>query len=163
MNTKLKTLDELVSITERAKRAGQRVVFANGCFDLVHVGHVRYLTSAKALGDVLVVGINDDAAVHRLKGAGRPLIPAADRAEVVAAMACVDYVTIFGESTADRLLAALQPHVHAKGTDYSEDTVPERATVAAYGGQVAIVGDPKDHSTKDLIAEIRRKALKRET
>jgi D-glycero-beta-D-manno-heptose 1-phosphate adenylyltransferase len=133
---------------------GKRLVLANGCFDLLHVGHVRYLHAARALGDALVVGLNSDASVRRLKGAGRPVMPAAERAELVAAVNGVDAVVIFEEDSADALIARLRPDVHAKGTDYTEQTVPERSTAASVGATVAIAGDPKSHSTKDLIATI---------
>jgi rfaE bifunctional protein nucleotidyltransferase chain/domain len=138
------------------RRAGRTVAFANGCFDLLHVGHVRYLQAAAAEGDVLVVAINDDRSVADLKGPGRPILPAADRAELVAALRGVDYVVTFAEPTVAPLLLALKPDVHCKGTDYTAETVPERETVRSYGGRVAIVGDPKDHSTRDLLARIRR-------
>ncbi|HEY7204954.1 MAG TPA: adenylyltransferase/cytidyltransferase family protein [Methylomirabilota bacterium] len=133
---------------------GKRLVLANGCFDLLHVGHVRYLRAARALGDALVVGLNSDASVRRLKGAGRPVMPAVERAELVAAVTGVDAVVIFEEDSADALIARLRPDVHAKGTDYTEQSVPERATVESMGATVAIAGDPKTHSTKDLIATI---------
>ena len=133
---------------------GKRLVLANGCFDLLHVGHVRYLRAARALGDALVVGLNSDASVRRLKGAGRPVMPAVERAELVAAVSGVDAVVIFEEDSADALIARLRPDVHAKGTDYTEQSVPERATVASVGARMAIAGDPKTHSTKDLIATI---------
>ena len=138
------------------RRAGRTVAFANGCFDLLHVGHVRYLQAAAAEADVLVVAINDDRSVTDLKGPGRPILTAADRAELVAALRGVDYVVIFSEPTVAPLLTALKPDVHCKGTDYTADTVPERETVRGYGGRVAIVGDPKDHSTRDLLARIAR-------
>jgi rfaE bifunctional protein nucleotidyltransferase chain/domain len=138
--------------TDRA--AGRRIVFANGCFDVLHVGHVRYLAGARAEGDRLVVAINDDASVRTLKGPGRPLLPAAARAELVAALRVVDYVVLFPETTVERLLRLLQPDVHCKGTDYTADTVPERAVVRSYGGRVSIVGDPKDHSTAAIITRI---------
>ena len=133
---------------------GKRLVLANGCFDLLHVGHVRYLRAARALGDALVVGLNSDATVRRLKGAGRPVMPAAERAELVAAVSGVDAVVIFEEDSADALIACLRPDVHAKGTDYTEQSVPERSTAQAVGATVAIAGDPKTHSTRDLIATI---------
>jgi rfaE bifunctional protein nucleotidyltransferase chain/domain len=136
------------------RAAGQTVAFANGCFDLLHVGHVRYLQSAAAEADRLIVAINDDESVRRLKGKGRPILAAAHRAELVAALRGVDYVVIFPEPTVGPLLQALKPDVHCKGTDYTADTVPERDVVKAYGGRVAIVGDPKDHSTRDLLARI---------
>ena len=139
----------------RADRAaGRSVAFANGCFDLLHVGHVRYLQSAAAEADRLIVAINDDESVRTLKGEGRPVLAAADRAELVAALRGVDYVVIFPEPTVGPLLEALKPDVHCKGTDYTLDTVPERDIVKGYGGRVAIVGDPKDHSTRDLLARI---------
>ena len=138
-----------------ARRAGRTVAFANGVFDLLHVGHVRYLEAAAAEADVLVVAINDDASVRALKGPGRPILPAADRAELVAALRAVGAVTIFSEPTVTPLLELLRPDVHCKGTDYTVENVPERATVAAYGGRTAIVGDPKDHSTRDLLRTLR--------
>jgi D-glycero-beta-D-manno-heptose 1-phosphate adenylyltransferase len=136
------------------RREGKRVVLANGCFDLLHVGHVRYLQSARSLGDALVVAVNGDASVRRLKGPGRPLIAAEERAELVGAIAGVDAVIVFDEDGADAVIARLRPDVHAKGTDYTEATVPERASVLAAGGRVAIAGDPKAHATRDLIAAI---------
>jgi rfaE bifunctional protein nucleotidyltransferase chain/domain len=142
-------------LAARLRAAGKRIVLANGCFDLLHVGHVRYLAAARALGDVLFVGINGDAAVTRLKGPGRPLMPADERVELLAALRPVDHVVVFEEDTADRLVALLRPDVHAKGTDYTERSVPEAASVQAVGGRVAIVGDPKEHATRDLIARIR--------
>jgi rfaE bifunctional protein nucleotidyltransferase chain/domain len=137
-----------------ARRQGKCVVFANGCFDILHAGHVRYLAGARALGDLLVVGVNSDRQVAGLKGPGRPIMPEAVRAEIVAALEAVDLVTIFDESTVEVLLLALKPDIHAKGTDYTEETVPEREVVRSYGGRVAIVGDPKDHSTSELIARL---------
>ncbi|MET0554368.1 MAG: adenylyltransferase/cytidyltransferase family protein [Vicinamibacteria bacterium] len=149
----------LEQVAERlaAPHAAPRVVaFANGCFDLLHVGHVRYLAGARACGDVLVVGVNGDASVRRLKGEGRPLLPAAERAQLVAALRSVDHVVVFDDDDVSRLLLALRPDVHCKGTDYTADTVPEREVVRSYGGRVAIVGDPKDHDTSRLIARLRR-------
>lgn len=148
------TPEEAGALAARLRAQGRRVVLANGCFDLLHVGHVRYLVAARALGDVLFVGLNSDAAVRRLKGPGRPLAPASERAEMLAALRAVDHVVVFDEDTADRLVALLRPAVHAKGTDYTHATVPEAASVRAAGGHVAIVGDPKDHATRDLIATI---------
>jgi rfaE bifunctional protein nucleotidyltransferase chain/domain len=147
---------ELVTRINAARRNGSRVVLANGCFDVLHVGHVRYLAGARELGDVLVVGVNSDAQVQRLKGAGRPILSAPERAELVDALEPVTYVTIFDEPTVAELLLALRPDVHAKGTDYTEDTVPERDVVRSYGGRVAIVGDPKDHSTSAILARLGR-------
>lgn len=146
--------DELVKRVAAARAAGARIVFANGCFDVLHVGHVRYLAGARELGDILVVGINSDEQVELQKGAGRPVLPASERAEIVAALEPVTYVTIFDEPTVEELLLALKPDVHAKGTDYTTDTVPERDVVRSYGGQVAIVGDPKDHSTSAIIERL---------
>lgn len=146
--------DQLVERVRADRAAGRSVAFANGCFDLLHVGHVRYLQSAAAEGDRLIVAINDDDSVRTLKGEGRPVLAAADRAELVAALRGVDYVVIFSEPTVGPLLEALKPDVHCKGTDYTPDTVPERDIVKRYGGRVAIVGDPKDHSTRDLLARI---------
>jgi rfaE bifunctional protein nucleotidyltransferase chain/domain len=152
------TPEEAGALAARLRVDGKRVVLANGCFDLLHVGHVRYLTAARALGDVLFVGLNSDAAVARLKGPGRPLMPAAERVELLAALRAVDHVVVFDEDTADRLVSLVRPHVHAKGTDYTAATVPEAASVQAAGGRVAIVGDPKDHATRDLIARIREQS-----
>ena len=146
--------EELVKRVAPAKASGARIVFANGCFDVLHVGHVRYLVGARALGDLLIVGINSDAQVALQKGSGRPVLPANERAEIVAALESVNYVTIFEEPTVEELLLALKPGVHAKGTDYTAETVPERDVVRSYGGQVAIVGDPKDHSTSAIIARL---------
>ena len=144
------------ALAARLRAQGKRVVLANGCFDLLHVGHVRYLAAARALGDVLFVGINADAAVRRLKGPGRPLMPAGERVELLAALRPVDHVVVFEEDTADRLVSLLRPDIHAKGTDYTEASVPEAASVRAAGGRVAIVGDPKDHGTRDVIAQIKK-------
>src|SRR5439155_2173887 len=148
------TLKEAGALSARLRAEGKRIVLANGCFDLLHVGHVRYLEAARALGDVLFVGINGDAAVARLKGAGRPLMPAAERTEVLAALRAVDHVVVFDEDTADALVAAVRPAIHAKGTDYTPESVPERDTLLAHGGRVVIVRDPKDHATRDAIQTI---------
>jgi D-glycero-beta-D-manno-heptose 1-phosphate adenylyltransferase len=151
---------EVVSRADLATRvaaeraAGRTITFANGGFDLLHVGHVRYLEGAAQEGDVLVVAVNDDASVRALKGDGRPVLAAEARAELVAALRCVDYVVIFSELTVGPLLEALRPDVHCKGTDYTVENVPERAIVKGYGGRTAIVGDPKDHSTRDLLARV---------
>jgi D-glycero-beta-D-manno-heptose 1-phosphate adenylyltransferase len=148
------TRDAVAARVRADRAAGLTIGLANGCFDLLHVGHVRYLQGAAAEADRLVVAINDDEVAGR-KGPGRPVLPAADRATLVAALRGVDYVLIFPEETVTPLLDLLRPDVHCKGTDYTADTVPERDTVRAYGGRVAIVGDPKDHSTRDLLARIR--------
>jgi rfaE bifunctional protein nucleotidyltransferase chain/domain len=144
--------NRLIARVAIERRRGARIVLANGCFDLLHVGHIRYLEAARRLGDILVVGINSDEQVKGLKGANRPLMPENERAEIVAALRFVDLVTIFGEPTVAELIRAIRPDVHAKGTDYTEETVPEREIVREYGGRTAIVGDPKDHSTTALIA-----------
>jgi rfaE bifunctional protein nucleotidyltransferase chain/domain len=154
-SSKIAPLAETRAAVERAHAAGRTVSFANGCFDLLHVGHVRYLQAARKEGDLLVVGINGDASVRRLKGEGRPVLPAPERALLVAALRCVDHVVVFEEDDVRRLLEELRPDVHCKGTDYTEDTVPERETVRAYGGRVAIVGDPKDHDTRALLQRLR--------
>ena len=138
----------------RDRAAGRTVAFANGCFDLLHVGHTRYLESAAAEADMLVVAVNDDESVRGLKGKGRPILAGTHRAELIAALRCVDYVVLFPEPTVGPLLEALRPDVHCKGTDYTLDSVPERDIVNAYGGRIAIVGDPKDHSTRDLLGRI---------
>ena len=145
---------DLVEAIVAERKRGRTIAFANGCFDLLHVGHARYLAAAAAEADVLVVAVNDDASVRRLKGDGRPIMSEAGRAELVGALRCVDYVVIFPEPTVGPLLEALHPDVHCKGTDYTVETVPERAIVQAYGGRTAIVGDPKDHSTRDLLSRI---------
>ena len=148
------TREQLVHRITSARASGARIVLANGCFDVLHVGHIRYLAGARQLGDVLVVGINSDEQVAIQKGPGRPILPAAERAEIVAALESVTYVTIFDEPTVEQLLLTLKPDVHAKGTDYTTESVPERDVVRSYGGQVAIVGDPKDHSTTEIIARL---------
>jgi rfaE bifunctional protein nucleotidyltransferase chain/domain len=145
---------QLVERVARDRAEGRTIAFANGCFDLVHVGHVRYLQAAAQQADRLIVAVNDDP-VAALKGPGRPIMPAADRAELIAALRGVDYVVIFPEPTVTPLLLLLRPDVHCKGTDYTAESVPERDTVRGYGGRIAIVGDPKDHSTRDLVARIR--------
>jgi rfaE bifunctional protein nucleotidyltransferase chain/domain len=148
-------LAELKSIIEDKKEQGKKVVFGNGCFDLLHVGHVRYLKGAKALGDVLIVAVNDDASVAGLGKRKRVVTPASERAEIIASLEGVDYVILFSEPNVESLLYALRPHIQAKGTDYTEESVPEGEIVRSYGGRVAIVGDPKDHSTRDLIRVIK--------
>jgi rfaE bifunctional protein nucleotidyltransferase chain/domain len=144
----------LIDAIARDRATGRTIALANGCFDLLHVGHVRYLQAAAKEADRLVVAVNDDRSTTALKGPGRPIIAAADRAELVAGLRGVDYVTIFSDSNVERLLALIKPDVHCKGTDYTIDTVPERAVVRAYGGRIAIVGDPKSHSTRDLVARL---------
>jgi D-glycero-beta-D-manno-heptose 1-phosphate adenylyltransferase len=148
------TRERLVGLVTEDRRRGRTIAFANGCFDLLHAGHVRYLQAAAAEADRLIVAVNDDVTAAT-KGPGRPILKAEERAELVAAVRGVDYVTIFSEPTVAPLLELLRPDVHCKGTDYTTESVPERATVLGYGGRIAIVGDPKDHSTRDLLARIR--------
>ena len=145
---------ELVEAVNADRAAGRTVAFANGCFDLLHVGHVRYLQGAVAEADRLIVAINSDRSVRGLRGANRPILPEADRAELVAALRGVSYVVVFDDPDVARLLLLLRPDVHCKGTDYTVDSVPERAIVQSYGGRTAIVGDPKNHNTRELIAKI---------
>jgi len=148
--------DELASLIHQLKRQGKKIVLTNGCFDLLHVGHIRYLTAAGREGDVLVVAVNNDTSMKKLKRAGRPIMPEDERVEILEALACIDYITLFSEERVDHLIRLLKPHVHAKGTDYTEENVPERETVLAYGGRIAIVGDAKSHSTSDLIRAVTR-------
>jgi D-glycero-beta-D-manno-heptose 1-phosphate adenylyltransferase len=149
--------NQLAKRIEELKKQEKKVIFANGCFDLLHVGHVRYLRGAKALGDVLVLAINSDASVRRLKGSERPLLPLEDRLGILSAFEMIDFITAFEEDTVSPLLLKLKPNVQVKGTDYTPDTIPEKDTVASFGGEVAVVGDPKDHASKNLIQEILRK------
>jgi rfaE bifunctional protein nucleotidyltransferase chain/domain len=152
---KVLTLEAAVASAAKARREGKTVAMANGVFDLLHVGHVRYLQAARGLADVLVVAVNSDASTRAYKGPGRPLVPEAERAELVAALSCVDVVTVFDAPDVRGVLRALQPDVHVKGTDYTEASVPERDVVLAYGGRVAIAGDPKDHSSTALLGKLR--------
>jgi rfaE bifunctional protein nucleotidyltransferase chain/domain len=154
---KVRDLQELKQIIENAKYSGQRVVFANGCFDLLHVGHVRYLKEAKALGDLLIVGLNSDESVRRLKGEGRPILNQNDRAELLSALECVDHIILFDDDTVDRLLVELKPHLHCKGSDYTPETVPEKETVKQYGGATSITGGQKVQSTRWLFEDIRKR------
>jgi rfaE bifunctional protein nucleotidyltransferase chain/domain len=153
---KVVSREELLDCLRADRGAGRSIALANGCFDVLHVGHVRYLEGAKAEADRLVVAMNDDDSVRKLKGPGRPILSAGDRAELVSALRPVDYVLIFSELDVNELLRALKPDVHCKGTDYTVETVPERDTVLSYGGRTAIVGDPKDHSTRGLLARIKQ-------
>ncbi|HKC63407.1 MAG TPA: adenylyltransferase/cytidyltransferase family protein [Pyrinomonadaceae bacterium] len=146
--------NRLIARVAIARKQGARIVLANGCFDILHVGHIRYLEGAKALGDVLVVGVNSDEQVRAQKGLGRPLVPERERAEVIAALRAVDLVTIFTEPTVTELLLSIRPDFHAKGTDYTEESVPERDVVRSYGGRVCIVGDPKEHSSSEMIEKL---------
>jgi len=148
---------ELASAVARERAIGHSIAFANGCFDILHVGHIRYLQGAAAEADRLVVAVNDDASVRILKGPGRPILCAPDRAELVEAVRGVNYVVVFGDLTVERLLDLLRPDVHCKGTDYTVESVPERNVVQAYGGRIAIVGDPKQHATRDLVARLAKR------
>ncbi len=155
-NPKLVSLEELEERVKKWKEEGKRIVFANGIFDLLHVGHVRYLKAAKKEGDILIVGINDDEASRQLKGFPRPLLSAKDRALLVASLECVDYVFIYAGENFQIPLKKLKPHIHAKGTDYTPETVPEKEVVASYGGEIRIVGDEKRHSSSEIIRKIKR-------
>ena len=148
------TLDRLDTLVAADRAAGRTIALANGVFDLLHVGHIRYLEGARAEADRLIVAVNDDESVRALKGEGRPVMGQADRAELIAALRCVDYVVIFPGRTVADVLLRLKPDVHCKGTDYTVETVPERPIVQSYGGRTAIVGDPKDHSTRDLVSRL---------
>ncbi len=155
MGQVINELAELKNIIEGEKKKGKTIVFGNGCFDLLHVGHIRYLKGAKALGDILIVAVNDDSSVTGLGKRKQVVTPVRERAEIVSAIDCVDYVIIFSEPNVEKLLLTLKPDIHAKGTDYTEGNVPERDIVLSYGGKVSIVGDPKDHSTRDMIKVIK--------
>ena len=155
-DSKIVSREQLRDLLAERQRAGAKVVFANGCFDTLHVGHVRYLEGARREGDVLAVAVNSDSSVCNLKGPGRPILPESARAELVAALRAVDYVVLFSEPSVESLLDLLRPDVHAKGTDYTAETVPERATAARLGIRVAIVGDPKAHSTRDFLDSVRK-------
>lgn len=146
--------NRLIARVSIERRSGAKIVLANGCFDLFHVGHIRYLAGAKDLGDILIVGINSDEQVKKLKGEKRPFMPEIERAEIVSALKFVDYVTIFPEPTVEELIRAIRPDFHAKGTDYTIDSVPEREIVKEYGGRVAIVGDPKNHSSSEMLKSL---------
>lgn len=153
-HSKLVSLGEAKLIAEGARAAGRRIVVANGAFDLLHVGHVRYLADAQAAGDMLFVAVNSDVSVHAIKGPLRPVVPEGERVELLSHLDCVDWIVLFDEPTVAEVLRALRPHIHAKGTDYTAESVPERAVVAEWGGETVICGDPKEHATTDLVAEI---------
>ncbi|MBU0479163.1 adenylyltransferase/cytidyltransferase family protein [bacterium] len=153
---KVCSLNNLPNLVKKLKKDNKRIIFANGCFDILHVGHTRYLEQAKSLGDILIVGINDDESESQLKGHGRPIMPEEDRIEIVAALECVNYVVLFSDLTVENLLRIIKPAIHAKGTDYTAETVPERNIVLSYGGQIAITGDRKNHSTTDIIKKIQQ-------
>ncbi len=152
---KLWSREQAGNEAEKLRRSGRRLVFANGAFDLLHAGHVRYLQAARREGDFLIVGVNSDASIRLSKGPSRPVVPEGERAEIVAALSCVDAVVIFPEASPADLLREIQPRIHAKGTDYTPETVPEKSAVESFGGEVRIVGDPKDHATTDLISRVR--------
>jgi rfaE bifunctional protein nucleotidyltransferase chain/domain len=152
---KIIDFDKLKSIVESLKKKGKKIVLANGCFDIIHVGHVRYLKDAKSRGDVLIVALNSDKSVRILKGEGRPIIDEKGRAEILSSFEFVDYIIIFDEKDVSRILTELKPDIHAKGSDYSEDTVPERETVISYGGKIAICGGKKVRSSSEIIKEIK--------
>ena len=154
---KLHTLDRLKDIIPEEKKRGKRIVLANGCFDLIHVGHVRYLKESKDRGDILLVALNSDLSVHSLKGQGRPILSEEERIAIISSFYCVDYVTVFDELNVEKILLELQPDVHAKGSDYTEKTVPERETVMSYGGEIAITGGPKVKSTSEIIRGIQQR------
>jgi rfaE bifunctional protein nucleotidyltransferase chain/domain len=158
VRSKLIPRNTVRALGERLRASGKRIAFANGCCESLHVGHVRFLQGAREQGDVLVVGVNSDRSVSGLKGPGRPLLPERARAELVASLVCVDYAVLFDEPTAEAILRDLRPHVQCKGPDYTEETVPERRVMDELGGAVRIVGDPKDHSTRNLLADIARRA-----
>lgn len=153
--------DELSRRVAALKQQGKRIVFTNGGFNLLHVGHIRSLRDAKSRGDILVVAVNSDTSIKKNKGEGYPVIPEDERLEVLSELASIDLLTVFSDQTVDSLLLQLQPHVHAKGTDYTKETVPERATVLSYGGEIAIVGDPKDHATSRIIDLIKKDVRKK--
>ena len=155
MRKKYYSEQKVCEIIREEQTAGKSVVFTNGCFDLLHVGHIRYLQAAKEEGDILLTAVNSDLSVRALKGPDRPIMPEEERIEILAALECTDLIVLFDDKTVDRLLRELRPDVHAKGTDYTPESVPERETVLGYGGRIAIVGDPKDHSTRDFISSIK--------
>ena len=153
--SKIRTLAETVAALEEPRRRGLKVAMANGVFDLLHVGHVRYLQAAKEMADLLVVAVNSDASTRAYKGPTRPVVPEAERAELLAALTCVDYVVVFEETDVRKVLRTLKPDLHVKGTDYTPESIPEREEVMAYGGRVAVAGDPKDHSSTELMARMK--------
>lgn len=153
------SLDEVMSAVEKLRLAGEKIILANGCFDLFHVGHLRYLVGAKEIGGVLLVALNSDRQTRLLKGSGRPYVPAAERAEIISGLRCVDLVMIFDDPTVEGVIRAVRPDFHAKGTDYTAESVPEREIVSECGGRVVIVGDPKDHSSTELIGSVRRSSM----
>lgn len=159
---KLYSLSQLKKIIQEHKKRGQKIVLANGCFDLIHLGHIRYLKESKKKGDILVVALNSDSSVRVLKGKGRPILNQKERAEIISSFSFIDYITFFKENNVEKVLLALKPDIHAKGSDYSEETVPEKETVKGYGGSITITGGPKIRSTSQLIKEIASKARNRE-
>jgi rfaE bifunctional protein nucleotidyltransferase chain/domain len=154
---KIKKLEELAEIIGQEKNNGKKVVLANGVFDLLHVGHIRYLKEAKSLGDILIVAVNDDRSARLIKGEGRPIIPEEERMEVLAAISYIDYLVKFSQPTVEQVISTLKPDIQAKGTDYTTESVPERETVRSYGGEIAITGDPKNHSTSAVLEKMKIK------
>jgi rfaE bifunctional protein nucleotidyltransferase chain/domain len=150
-------LTHLKALIDREKKKGKRIVLANGCFDLIHVGHIRYLKESKALGDILVVALNSDCSVHNLKGEGRPILTEEERVEIISSFYFVDYIIVFEELNVEKILLALKPHVHAKGSDYTKESVPERETVLSYGGEIAITGGPKVKNTSAIFQRVGQK------
>src|SRR5262245_56950826 len=157
MQSKVKDISELKPLIEKQKQEGKKIVFANGCFDVLHVGHVRYLNDAKSLGNVLIVGLNSDSSVRKIKGDGRPVLDQHARTTILSALESVDHILIFDDDTVDRLLMELKPHLHCKGSDYTPDTIPEKDTVKQYGGANSITGGEKVQSTRWLFEEIKRR------
>ena len=156
-NKIIANLDDLIKTTDKLKKNGNKIVFGNGCFDIIHVGHIRYLQEAKSLGDYLIIAVNSDLSTKKLKGDDHLIMPEDERAEIVAAIEYVDFVTIFSEPTVETLLSKLKPHIHAKGTDYTIETVPEKEITQSYGGKIAIVGDKKDHSSTEIKSILRKR------
>ncbi len=154
---RITSLEDLIPKVEQARRKGKTIVFANGCFDLLHVGHIRYLRDARALGDILIVAVNSDESARQIKGPGRPFMPLSERMEILAELRCVNYIVPFNNLDASSLILSLRPHIHVKGTDYTEENVPERQTVLSYGGRIAITGDPKEHSSTELFNKASKK------
>ncbi|MBW2146698.1 MAG: adenylyltransferase/cytidyltransferase family protein [Deltaproteobacteria bacterium] len=154
---RIRSLENLIPEIEQERQRGKTIVFANGCFDLLHVGHIRYLRGARACGDLLIVAVNSDESARRIKGPGRPFMPLSERMEILAELRCVHYILPFDDSDVSRLLLSLRPHIHAKGTDYTEESVPERQTVWSYGGRIAITGDPKEHSSTEMLKKAKKR------
>jgi len=155
---KFYSLAQLKQIIQDEKEKGNTIVLANGCFDLIHVGHIRYLRESRKTGDILVVALNSDSSVRKIKGKGRPILSESERIEILSSFSCVDYITTFDETNVEKVLLALKPHIHAKGSDYTKESVPEKETVLSYGGKIAITGGPKIRSTSDIIKAVAKSA-----